>query len=122
MKHPRTSYNQACAHNWNASTNTCLNQKGLKDQNMQTKIKVAYVRQTFHPKNYTSHTTRIGSKFRRVFNGPVPYDVLDLKMGIRPQEPAIIKSLTAERVREETELNFQGVNRTALQAYIKYKA
>ena len=54
-------------------------------------------------------------------SGRIPYNVLDLKLGIRPQQQ-LIPSQMAEDVLEQTEMIHQDVRKKAMQAYIKYKA
>ena len=73
--------------------------------------------------NYnTSYHSSIGWEPRRVFHGRNPYNILDLKMGIRPQKISPPDSEIAQDVLEQTEAIFQDVRRNAMQAYIKYKA
>ena len=73
--------------------------------------------------NYiTSYHTSIGCEPSRIFHGRVPYNVLDLKMGIRPQRIPTPNSQTAEGVLKQTDMIFHDVRRNTMQAYIKYKA
>ena len=73
--------------------------------------------------NYnTSYHASIGCEPSRVFHGRIPYNVLDLKMGIRPQKIPSPDSEIAQDVLKQTETIFQDVRRNAMQAYIKYKA
>ena len=73
--------------------------------------------------NYnTSYHASIGCEPSRVFHGRIPYNILDLKMGIRPQKIPPPDSQIAEDVLEQTEAIFQDVRKNAMQAYIKYKA
>ena len=73
--------------------------------------------------NYnTSYHTSIGCEPSRVFHGRVPYNVLDLKLGIRPQQHPIPTSQIAQEVLEQTEMIHQDVRKNIMQAYIKYKA
>ena len=73
--------------------------------------------------NYnTSYHASIGCEPSRVFHGRIPYTILDLKMGIRPQIIPPPDSQIAQDVLEQTETNFQEVRRNAMQAFIKYKA
>ena len=68
--------------------------------------------------NYnTSYHTSIGCEPGRVFHGRLPYNILDLKLGIRPQQQPIPTSQIAHDVLDQTE-----VRKNAMQAYIKYKA
>ena len=73
--------------------------------------------------NYnTSYHTSIGCERSRVFHGCIPYNVLDLNLGIHPQQQLIPTSQMAQKVLEQTEMIHQGVHKNAMQAYIKYKA
>ena len=73
--------------------------------------------------NYnTSYHTSIGCEPSRVFHGKIPYNVLDLKSGIRPQQQPIPTSQIAQDVLEQTEMIHQDVRRNTMKAYIKYKA
>ena len=73
--------------------------------------------------NYnTSYHGSIGCEPSTVFHGRIPYNVLDLKMGIRPQKIPSPDSQIAQDVLEQTETIFPDVRRNAMQAYIKYKA
>ena len=57
-----------------------------------------------------------------MFHGRIPYNILDLKMGIRPQKINSPDSEITQDVLEQTEILFQDIRRNAMQAYIKYKA
>ena len=60
--------------------------------------------------NYnTSYHTSIGCEPSRVFNGRVPYNVLDLRLSIRPQRIPTPNSQTAEDVLKQTEVRFYDV-------------
>ena len=73
--------------------------------------------------NYnTSYHTSIGCEPSRVFHGRNPYNVLDLKLGIRPQQQPIPTSQFAQDVLEQTEMIHQDVRKNTMQAYIKNKA
>ena len=73
--------------------------------------------------NYnTSYHSSIGCDLSRVFHGRIPYKILDLKKGIRPQKTSSQDSEIAQDVLEQTEMIFQDVRRNTMQAYIKYKA
>ena len=73
--------------------------------------------------NYnTSYHTSIGSEPRRIFHGRIPYNVLESKLGIRPQQQPISTSQIAQDVLEQTEMVHQNVHKNTMQAYIKYKA
>ena len=70
----------------------------------------------------TSYHTSIGCEPSRVFHGRIPYNILDLKLGIRPQQQPIPTSQIAQDILEQTEMIYQDVRRNTMQAYIKYKA
>ena len=73
--------------------------------------------------NYnTSYHASIGCEPSRVLHGRIPYNILDLKMGIRPQKIPSTGSQIAQDVLEQTGTIFQVVRKNAMQAYIKYKA
>ena len=73
--------------------------------------------------NYnTSYHTSIGCEPSPVFHGKDPYNVLDLKLGIRPQQQPIPTSQIAQEVLEQIEKIDQDVRKNTMQAYIKYKA
>ena len=74
------------------------------------------------PNYNTSYHTSIGCEPSRVFHGRIPYSVLDLKLGIRPQQQPIPTSQIAQEVLEQTEMIHQVVCKNIMQAYIKYKA
>ena len=73
--------------------------------------------------NYnTSYHTSIGCEPSRVFHGRIPYNVLDIKLGIRPQQQPIPTSQVAQEILEQTEMIHQDVRKNTMQAYIKNKA
>ena len=73
--------------------------------------------------NYnTSYHTSIGCEPSRVFHGRIPYNVSDIKLGIRPQQQPILTSQIAQELIEQTEMIHQDVRKNTVQAYIKYKA
>ena len=73
--------------------------------------------------NYnTSYHTSIGCEPSRVFHGRIPYNILDLKLRIRPQQQPIPTSQIAQYILEQTEMIYQDVRKNTMQAYIKYKA
>ena len=73
--------------------------------------------------NYnTSYQTSIGCEPSRVFHGRIPYNALDSKLGIRPQQQPLPTSQIAQDVLNQTEMIHQNVRKNVMQAYIKYKA
>ena len=73
--------------------------------------------------NYSrSYHASIGCEPSRVFHGLIPYNILDLTMGIRTQKIPSPDSQIAQDVLERTEIVFQDVRKNAMQAYFKYKA
>ena len=71
--------------------------------------------------NKSCHSS-IGCQPSRVFHDRIPYNIFDLKLGIRPQKIPAQDSEIAQDVLEQAETIFQDVRRKAMQAYIKYKA
>ena len=73
--------------------------------------------------NYnTSYQTSIGYEPSRVVHGKIPYNVLGLKLRIRPQQQPIPTSQIAQDDLEQTEMIHQDVRKNTMQAYIIYKA
>ena len=73
--------------------------------------------------NYnTSYHTSVGCEPSRVLHGRIPYNILDLKLGIRPQQQLLPTSQIAQDVLDQTEMVHQDVRKNAMQAYIKIKA
>ena len=73
--------------------------------------------------NYNpSYHTSIGCEPSRDFHGRIPYNILDLKLGIHPQQQPIPTSQIAQDVLDQTGIIHQDVRKNAFQAYIKYKA
>ena len=70
----------------------------------------------------TSYHKSIGCEPSRVFHGRVPYNILDLNLGIRPQQQPIPTSQIAQDVLDQAEMIHQDVRKNTMQAYIKYKA
>ena len=70
----------------------------------------------------TSHHKSIGCEPSPVFHGRISYNILDLKLEIRPQQQPIPTSQIAQDVLDQTEMIHQDVRKIAMQAYIKYKA
>ena len=73
--------------------------------------------------NYnTSYHRSIGCEPSRIFHGRLTYNILDIKLGSRPQQHPIPTSQIAQEIFDQTEMIHQDVRRNAMQAYIKYKA
>ena len=70
----------------------------------------------------TSYYASIGCEQSRVFHGRIPYNILDLKMGIRPHKIPSPDSQMAQDVLEQTATTFQDVRKNAIQADLKYNA
>ena len=70
----------------------------------------------------TSYHKSIGCEPGRVLQGRIPYNILDLKLGNRPQQQPIPTSQIAQEVLKQTEMIHQDVRKNIMQAYIKYKA
>ena len=69
-----------------------------------------------------SYHTSIRCEPSRVFQGLVPYNVLDIEKGIRPQRKPKTNSEIAADVLKHTEMIFHDVRKHTMQAYIQYKA
>ena len=73
--------------------------------------------------NYsTSYQASLGCDQSKVFHGRTPYNVLDSKMGVRPQKNPTPDSQIDQDMLEQTEIIFQDVRKNAMQVYIKNKA
>ena len=69
-----------------------------------------------------SYHKSIGCEPSRVFDGRIPYHLLDLDLGICPQQQPIPASQIAQDVFDQTEMIHQDVRKNTMQAYIKYNA
>ena len=73
--------------------------------------------------NYnTSYHSSIGCEPIGDFHGHIPYNKLDLKLELCPEQPPIPCSQTAQDFLDQTEMIHLDVRKNAMQAYIKYKA
>ena len=70
----------------------------------------------------TFYHKSIGCEPSRVFHGRIPYNILDLKLEIRPQQQLIPTSQIAQDVLDQTEMIHQDIRKNTMQSYIKYKA
>ena len=70
----------------------------------------------------TSYHTSIASEPSRVIHDCIPYNFLDLKLGIRTQQQPIPTSQIAQDGLDQTEMIYQDVRKNAMQGYIKNKA
>ena len=72
--------------------------------------------------NYnTSYHTSLGCKPSRVFHGRVPYNVLDLKYGLKPQSTTPINHEIAEGVLQQTQQVLNQSQQALMQAYVRHK-
>ena len=72
--------------------------------------------------NYnTSYHTSLGCEPSRVFHGRVPYNVLDLKYGLKPQPPTTINHEIAEEVLQQTRQILNQSQQALMQAYVRHK-
>ena len=73
--------------------------------------------------NYnTSFHTSIGCESSRVFHGRIPYNILDIKLAICPQQQPIPTSQIAQDVLEQTQMIHRDVRKNTMQMYNKNKA
>ena len=119
LKHATTEHNQAIGllERSHASIKQALKiETGERGSLWHKYINIAVL-------NYnTSYRTSIGCEPSRVFHGRIPYNVLDIKLGIRPHQQPIPTSQIAQEVLEQIEMIHQDVRKNNMQAYIKYKA
>ena len=66
--------------------------------------------------NYSSYHSSIHCEPSRVFHGPIPYNLFDLKEGIRPEKMPTPNSQIDQDVLEQTEMIFQDVRKNDMQA------
>ena len=72
--------------------------------------------------NYnTSYHTSLGCQPSRVFHERVPYNVLDLKYGLKTQNPAPTNSEIAEGVLRQTKEIVEQTQQSLMQAYVRHK-
>ena len=72
--------------------------------------------------NYnTSYYTSLGCEPSRVFHGRVPYNVLDLKYGLKPQATTPINHEIAEGVLQQTQQILDQSQQGLMQAYVRHK-
>ena len=72
--------------------------------------------------NYnTSYHKSIGCEPSRVFHGLFPYNMLDLKLRVRPQQAPIPTWQSSQDALDQTEMIYQVVRKNAMKASIKYK-
>ena len=72
--------------------------------------------------NYnTSYHTSLGCEPSRVFHGRVPYNVVDLKYGLKTENPAPTNSETAEGVLRQTKEIVEQTQQSLMQAYVRHK-
>ena len=68
----------------------------------------------------TSYHTNIVCEPIKVFNGAVPYDVLDLKTGIRPEKTPMLNLQVTQDAVEQTGMIFQDIRKNAIPTYVMY--
>ena len=72
--------------------------------------------------NYnTSYHSALGCEPSRVFHGRIPYNVLDLKFGIRNQRPTTTTTNMGEDILHKTQQIKEAVNKNLMQSYVRYK-
>ena len=70
----------------------------------------------------TSCHTSFGCEPSRIFHGRTPHNILDLKLGNRPQQQPIPSSQIAQDFLDQTEMIHQDVGKNIMKAHVKYKA
>ena len=72
--------------------------------------------------NYnTSYHSALGCEPSRVFHARIPYNVLDLKFGIRNQRPTTTTTNMGEDILHKTQQIKEAVNKNLMQSYVRYK-
>ena len=71
--------------------------------------------------NNTSYHSSLGGEPSRVFHGRIPYNVLDLKFGIRNQRPTTTTTNMGEDILYKTQQIKEAVNKNLMQSYVRYK-
>ena len=72
--------------------------------------------------NYnTSYYMSLGCEPSRLFHGRVPYNVLDLKYGLKPQNPAPTNSEIAGGMLRQTKEIVEQTQQSLMQAYVRHK-
>ena len=72
--------------------------------------------------NYnTSYHSSLGCEPSRVFHGRIPYNVFDLKFGIRNQRPTTTTTNMREDILHKTQQIKEAVNKNLMQSYVRYK-
>ena len=72
--------------------------------------------------NYnTSYHSALGCEPSRVFHGRIPYNVLDLKFGIRNAQQTTPTTIPGEDILHKTQQITETVSKNLMQSYIRYK-
>ena len=72
--------------------------------------------------NYnTSYHTSIGCEWTRFFHGRLPYNILDLKIGLNPNEKILPTTDYEEELQRKTQILIDQTKRNVVQLYLKYK-
>ena len=72
--------------------------------------------------NYnTSHHSCRGCEPNKVFNGRIPYNVLDHKLGINPNENFLSRNEFAEELEQKTQIFIERTKQHIMQSDLKYK-
>ena len=69
----------------------------------------------------TSYHASIGCEPTRVFHGRIPYNILDHKLGMNPNDPIHPTTEFAEEIQNRTKLLIDKTKQNIMQSYIKYK-
>ena len=105
---------KARSNNWAARTISRVNRTGIETGEWKSQWH-KHVSSAV-PKYNTSYQESIGCEPSRFFHGSIPYNVLDLKMGIRPQKIPTPDSQNTQDVLEQTEMFFQDVLKKVMEA------
>ena len=69
----------------------------------------------------TSYHSALGCEPSRVFHGRIPYNVLDLKFGIRNAQQTTPTTVPGEDILHKTQQITETVSKNLMQSYIRYK-
>ena len=70
--------------------------------------------------NTTYHAT-LGSEPSRIFHGRIPYNILDLKLGLNPNPKVLPTTDFADEFQRRTQILLDSTKKNIMQSYLKYK-
>ena len=70
--------------------------------------------------NTTYHAT-LGCELSRIFNGRIPYNILDHKLGLNPNPKVLPTTDFADEFQRRTQILLDSTKKNIMQSYLKYK-